>query len=204
MSKWETRWWEGVLIGFSNPENGILQVFVPSENLYLNVHGKNLRASRDWVGNIYEWVDVEANANIVSAISAAIISPAKLLATSTIDEDKSDDFPTLGQMQVIDAEDKIAKEEKLELNCSAPQNSCPENVKVELASSPLENKILEDVGNANEEELLLRGDDKESDINLIKNCRGEELQIVLMIVLLRLFLTMTMTCFSTRVSMRIE
>lgn len=204
---WSDGWWEGVLIGISNPEDGILQVFVPSmfiefyvlnmynypasrwtfisckrnlsfyflfllgENLFLNVHGKNLRASRDWLGN--EWVDVEANGNIVSSISAAIISDAKLSATSTIDEDKSDDFPPLGHMQVIDAEAKTAKEEKLELDCSAPQDSCPENVKVELACSPLENKILEDVGNANEE-LLLRGKDKESDINLIKNCRGEE------------------------------
>ncbi|KAK1404975.1 Agenet-like domain-containing protein [Heracleum sosnowskyi] len=169
---WSDGWWEGVLIGISNPEDGILQVFVPSENLFLNVHGKNLRASRDWVGN--EWVDVEANGNIVSAISAAIISDAKLSATSTIDEDKSDDFPTLGHMQVIDAEAKIAKEEKLELDGSAPQGSCPENVKVELACSPLENKILEDLGNANAEELQLRGEDKESTINLIKNCSREE------------------------------
>lgn len=150
----------------------VYSFFVLGENLFLNVHGKNLRASRDWVGN--EWVDVEANGNIVSAISAAIISDAKLSATCTIDEDKADDFPTLGHMQVIDAEAKIAKEEKLELDCSAPQDSCPENVKVELACSPLENKILEDVGNANEEELLFRGKDKESDIDLIENCRGKE------------------------------
>ncbi|KAL8131731.1 uncharacterized protein LOC141696841 [Apium graveolens] len=169
---WSDGWWEGVLIGISNPEDGILQVFVPSENLFLNVHGKNLRASRDWVGN--EWVDVEANGNIVSAISAAIISDAKLSAPSTIDEDKADDFPTSGHMQVNDAEAKIAKEEKLELNCSAPQDSCPENVKVELACPPLENKILEDVGNANKEEPLLKGKGKESDINLMKSCRGEE------------------------------
>lgn len=133
---------------------------------------QNLRASRDWVGN--EWVDVEANGNIASAISAGIISDAKLSATSTIDEDKSDDLPTLGHMQVVDAEVKISKEEKLELDCSAPKDSSPENVKVELACSPLENKILEDVGNANEEELLLRRKAKESDINFIKNCRGEE------------------------------
>lgn len=140
--------------------------------MFLNVHGRNLRASKDWVGN--EWVDVEANGNIVSAISAAINSEAKLSATSTIDEDKSDDFPTLGHMQVIDAEVKIAEEEKLELDCSAPQDSCPENVKGELACSPHENKILENVDNANEAELLLRGEDKQSKINLIKNCCGEE------------------------------
>nr|XP_017247553.1 PREDICTED: uncharacterized protein LOC108218903 isoform X2 [Daucus carota subsp. sativus] len=167
---WSDGWWEGILIGISNPEDGILQVFIPSENLFLNVHGKNLRASRDWVGN--EWVDVEPNGNIVSAISAAIISDAKLSATSTVDEDKSDDFPVLDHMQLIDAEGKIAKEEKHDLDCSAPQDCCPENVRVDLACSPLEDKILEN--NVNEAELLLRVEDKKGNIEIIKNCRGEE------------------------------
>lgn len=99
---WNDGWWEGVLIGVVNSEDGILQVYVPSENVFLNVHGTNLRASKDWVGSL--WVDIETNATIISVISAAISRDTKLSTISNIDKEaKSDDFPISSHEALINA-----------------------------------------------------------------------------------------------------
>lgn len=36
---WSDGWWEGVLIGIGNSEDGILQVFVPSTFLHMRIYG---------------------------------------------------------------------------------------------------------------------------------------------------------------------
>ncbi|KAL1815299.1 hypothetical protein ACET3Z_017873 [Daucus carota] len=165
---WSDGWWEGVLIGIGNSEDGILQIFVPSENLFLNVHGKNLRASRDWVGDC--WLDVEANGNIVSAISVANISDDKISTRYAFDEAKSDDFPALGRTDLINSV-KITNEEKLELDCLAPQDSCPE-LKVNIACSSLQDVILEKMNCADELELQLKDVGKKSNESITDKCDG--------------------------------
>ncbi|CAK9155565.1 unnamed protein product [Ilex paraguariensis] len=88
---WSDGWWEGVLTGFGHSSDEIHQVYIPSENLFLNVDRKNLRISRDWVGD--QWVDIEPNPNVLSTISEDVSPDTKLSVTSTIKEAKSDSFP---------------------------------------------------------------------------------------------------------------
>ncbi|KAJ9672364.1 hypothetical protein PVL29_025831 [Vitis rotundifolia] len=78
---WSDGWWEGVITEANNLGDGPLQVYIPGENLFLNMHSKDLRISRDWVGN--QWVDIEPKPDILSAIYAAI-SPDAKISTSLI------------------------------------------------------------------------------------------------------------------------
>lgn len=124
---WSDGWWEGVLTGTTNSEDENLQVYVPSEDLFLNIQRKNLRVSRDWVGN--RWVDVEANPNIISAISAPIGSHNKLSTPSTIaKEDKSDGFPTSSHEVPTNIELSIVEEKKLDLADLAPLDGLPKDM----------------------------------------------------------------------------
>lgn len=55
------------------------------ESFFLNIHKKDLRTSRDWVGN--QWIDIQAKPDILSAISATISPDAKMSMSSTITKD---------------------------------------------------------------------------------------------------------------------
>ncbi|KAL4566901.1 hypothetical protein LXL04_031027 [Taraxacum kok-saghyz] len=63
---WSDGWWEGVVIGITDSGDGYVQVYIPSETLFLEIHKKDIRVSRDWVGD--HWVDLETNPNILSSI----------------------------------------------------------------------------------------------------------------------------------------
>ncbi|KAK6947065.1 Bromo adjacent homology (BAH) domain, partial [Dillenia turbinata] len=67
---WSDGWWEGVVIGIDDCGDNNLQVYFPGENFFLNIHKKNLRISRDWVG--HQWFDIERKLDILSVISSAI------------------------------------------------------------------------------------------------------------------------------------
>lgn len=138
---------------------------ISGENLFLNVHGKNLRASRDWVGD--RWVDIETNATIISAISAAISPDTKLSTTSTIDEAKSDEILTSGHEVLTNV--KIVEEEKLDLACLAHRDGIPENMKVDVACLSLQDGTPENMNCSHEEEVRLRDKDKVSTGNLVSN-----------------------------------
>lgn len=135
------------------------------ENLFLNVHGKNLRASRDWTGD--QWVDIETNASIISAISAAISPDTKHSTTSTNDETKSYETLSLGHEGVTNV--KIVEDEKLELACLANQDGISENVEVELASLVPQDGISGNMDCSNEEVQLTEEHQKISDNNVIDN-----------------------------------
>ncbi|XP_076897589.1 uncharacterized protein LOC143550928 [Bidens hawaiensis] len=66
---WSDGWWEGVVTGIG-ASDGDLQVYIPGENLYLELDKKNIRVSREWVGD--HWVDLETKPNILSLIPANI------------------------------------------------------------------------------------------------------------------------------------
>ncbi|KAG8636966.1 hypothetical protein MANES_15G061700v8 [Manihot esculenta] len=82
---WSDGWWEGVVTGTSSSSDDILQVYFPGESFFLNIHKKDLRTSRDWVGN--QWIDIQAKPDILSAISATISPDAKMSMSSTITKD---------------------------------------------------------------------------------------------------------------------
>jgi hypothetical protein len=110
---WSDGWWEGVVTGIADSGDESLQVYVPSEDLLLNVIRKNLRVSRDWMGD--QWVDIEVNRDIRLAISAAVSQDTKVAATLTIvKEPMSDDFPKLCHEVPISTEVDVVEEEKIE------------------------------------------------------------------------------------------
>ncbi|KAK6149399.1 hypothetical protein DH2020_016924 [Rehmannia glutinosa] len=92
---WSDGWWEGVVSGTSDAKNGLYQIYIPGENLYLNIELKNLRVSKDWVGD--GWVDVEPNPNIFCIISK---------------EPKSDNSPT-SYHKVVTSHKLCAVEEEI-------------------------------------------------------------------------------------------
>ncbi|KAI3686170.1 hypothetical protein L1987_79843 [Smallanthus sonchifolius] len=65
---WSDGWWEGVVTGIG--ESGDVQVYVPGENLLLELHKENIRVSREWVGD--RWVDLETKPDILSLIPTNI------------------------------------------------------------------------------------------------------------------------------------
>lgn len=111
---WSDGWWEGVITEANNLGDGPLQVYIPGENLFLNMHSKDLRISRDWVGN--QWVDIEAKPDILSAIYAAI-SPDAKISTSLI---SSKDAAVLCPIAPISTMQNVV-EDKLDL--AAPVSS---------------------------------------------------------------------------------
>lgn len=55
---------------------------ISGECLFLNLHRKTLRISRDWLGD--QWVDIKANPDILSVISAANNPDNKNCVSSTV------------------------------------------------------------------------------------------------------------------------
>ncbi|KAI3703070.1 hypothetical protein L6452_28825 [Arctium lappa] len=64
---WSDGWWEGVVTDINASEDADIQVYLPGETLFLKVHRRDVRVSRDWVGD--RWVDVKGNPNVRSLIS---------------------------------------------------------------------------------------------------------------------------------------
>ncbi|EYU27428.1 hypothetical protein ABFS82_13G159200 [Erythranthe guttata] len=143
---WSDGWWEGVVSGNSECKNGIYQIYIPGENLYLNIEVKNLRVSRDWIGD--RWVDVERNPNILSVI-AAISADTKI---STIS--KSGDSPNSCH--------KIASCHKL--------SAVVEEEIDDLAGMTLTNVPLEDDCTNNEQQRVFEAEDDE----YYANCVNQE------------------------------
>ncbi|CAG7910100.1 unnamed protein product [Brassica rapa] len=80
---WNDGWWEGVVIATDKPD---LQIYIPGENLCLTVQRKDIRISRDWVGD--SWIDIDPKPEILSLVSSDDISPeAKLSVSSTLSKD---------------------------------------------------------------------------------------------------------------------
>lgn len=89
---WSDGWWEGIICGTGDGKHETYQVYVPGENLHLNIGQKDLRVSKDWVGD--QWVNVEQNPNILSIIQSTNMETK--LSTSSVDvskEVKADNSP---------------------------------------------------------------------------------------------------------------
>ncbi|CAH9113701.1 unnamed protein product [Cuscuta epithymum] len=84
---WSDGWWEGIVT--KDTYNGAkgYQVYIPGESLFLTAHSKNIRISKDWVGD--HWVDIETpNPDIVSTITAIANQETKPSEPSLISNDK--------------------------------------------------------------------------------------------------------------------
>ncbi|KAL5737377.1 hypothetical protein ACOSP7_030138 [Xanthoceras sorbifolium] len=163
---WSDGWWEGVLIGVDSSSDDYLLVFLPGECLFLNVHKKDLRISRDWVGD--RWVDIEAKPDIFSAISALLNPENKISSSSTIAKDvKAVGFDaSCTEVPIVDKLETVEEEKpKLAGNDSLPDDL--DRVNGNMPSSSLEQGDGEggdDVNVSCEEVHDARGnDEKEHD-----------------------------------------
>lgn len=80
---WSDGWWEGVVTAVNSSRDDEVRVYVPGENKFLDVPRKDLRVSRDWLGG--KWMDVKANANLLSFINAETKQP--IVSTLGKDDD---------------------------------------------------------------------------------------------------------------------
>ncbi|XP_019435679.1 PREDICTED: uncharacterized protein LOC109342113 isoform X2 [Lupinus angustifolius] len=84
-SWWSDGWWEGVVCGIDNRGDDSVQVYFPGESLLMRVCKKDLRISRDWLGD--HWVNIKAKPDITSSIFKVIDVNTKLSVSSSTAKD---------------------------------------------------------------------------------------------------------------------
>ncbi|XP_076898489.1 uncharacterized protein LOC143552070 isoform X2 [Bidens hawaiensis] len=66
---WCDAWWEGVVISSVPPANDTYRVYFPGEHRFLNCEKKNLRSSKDWVGN--RWIQIKPKPDILNVLASS-------------------------------------------------------------------------------------------------------------------------------------
>ncbi|GMP52187.1 hypothetical protein CsSME_00018102 [Camellia sinensis var. sinensis] len=127
---WSDGWWEGVVTGIGNSGDESLPVYIPSENILLSINRKNLRVSRDWMGD--HWVDIKLNHDVLSAISSVIRLDAKLSPASISAKDpESDDYPMSCHEVPPTTKLDIVEEEKLDFDNLAPDDELSRGMEID-------------------------------------------------------------------------
>lgn len=80
------------------------------ESFFLSIHKKDLRTSRDWVGN--QWIDIQVKPDILSAISATFSPDAKMSMSSTVTEDMKPSGFALSCTEVPTSAELVSNKEK--------------------------------------------------------------------------------------------
>ena len=98
-------------------------VVVLGESLLLNVQKKDLRISRDWLGD--QWINIEAKPDIVSTISSLCSLGAKPSMSSTIGKDVNSGALASSTIEepASDTKPIVTKEENQNLNLTASTSS---------------------------------------------------------------------------------
>ncbi|KAJ4828680.1 hypothetical protein Tsubulata_022614 [Turnera subulata] len=131
---WSDGWWEGVVTRISSSDE-ILQVYFPGEDNFLNMHKKDLRISREWVGD--EWIDIQAQPGILPAISATITADTKVSMSSTIAKDVSASDVALSSFENPTTSQPLNSEEKKpDLALVSSSDSFPEEMEVDYCRKP--------------------------------------------------------------------
>lgn len=71
---------------------------VSGEKLFLDIHKKDVRISRDWVGN--QWIDIQAKPDVLSAISATTSPETKTSISVMINKDLVSDLVAMSCVEV--------------------------------------------------------------------------------------------------------
>ncbi|XP_061364147.1 uncharacterized protein LOC133307622 [Gastrolobium bilobum] len=82
---WSDGWWEGVVIRIDNCGDDSVQVYFPGECLLMKVHKKDLRISKDWLGD--RWINSKSKPDITSSIFTANSFNTKLSMSLSISKD---------------------------------------------------------------------------------------------------------------------
>lgn len=145
---WSDGWWEGVVTGFEDygdyvrvftpgmlirqrsvfsiiPSfpyvfilHNVIVVVALGESLLLKVHKKDLRISREWLGD--QWINIEAKPHVVSVVSATFVSGSKPSLSSAIGKDvKSDGLASSSIEAPVSTDHDIVEEENLNGTASA-------------------------------------------------------------------------------------
>ncbi|KAL6520467.1 hypothetical protein OROHE_017055 [Orobanche hederae] len=83
---WCDGWWEGVVFGYDTSSNSSLQIYLPGEHKFLTVERKDIRVSKDWIGN--QWADVKVKPDILSSITSSL-NPLPKLPLPRVDSTSS-------------------------------------------------------------------------------------------------------------------
>lgn len=89
---WSDGWWEGVIAETNEGAADHVQVYIPGENLFVNVVKAHLRLSRDWAEG--QWIDIKKNPEILLSRSNITPESKVSVASSLIKDDKPDEFST--------------------------------------------------------------------------------------------------------------
>nr|XP_043606857.1 uncharacterized protein LOC122578873 [Erigeron canadensis] len=136
---WSDGWWEGVVTEIGESRDGDVQVYFPGESFFLELHRKDLRVSRDWLGD--HWVELVTKPNILSIV------PAKI--TPKIIGIKHESLPILSKetpasvhlsesLQEADAHDDIPISGHVETSEKDPSSVCLENVEKDQSAAHME------------------------------------------------------------------
>ncbi|KAG1366732.1 hypothetical protein COCNU_13G005220 [Cocos nucifera] len=106
---WNDGWWEGVVVGTDSCEDYSLQVYFPGEGVFLICRRKNLRISKDWVGN--RWVDIQAKPDILSAISL-VSRGTKLTACSILTKGAESGSSAMSDQELLATQANSNEEDK--------------------------------------------------------------------------------------------
>ncbi|PON43436.1 Agenet domain containing protein [Parasponia andersonii] len=117
---WSDGWWEGVVTGIGSCSDDV-QIFFPGESLVLSIHKKDLRVSRDWLGD--QWINIEAKPDVISAISVLSRSGTKPSMSSTVGKNiKSGGLPSSFE-DPASTKNVVTEEENQNLNLIASTSS---------------------------------------------------------------------------------
>ncbi|XP_044496948.1 uncharacterized protein LOC123219208 isoform X2 [Mangifera indica] len=168
---WSNGWWEGVVIAINISGNDVLQVYLPGEDKFLTVQKKDVRTSKDWVGD--KWVEVMVNPDILSFVSANTNSDVKHSMCSTIKEAQHCGSNALLEQKVITTSKlDVVKEVDAELAGSVMLDDLKNVKEVDIRKKPYVN-----VGN----EISKVGDGNDEDVNDKANKQdvGDEAKMIL-------------------------
>ncbi|GAB2284756.1 hypothetical protein Dimus_019210 [Dionaea muscipula] len=85
---WSDGWWEGVVATIKDVASDHLQVYIPGENLFLDVMRTDIRVSRDWVEG--QWVDIKKKPEMLPGATTPEIKVS--IASTHTKVEKPDDL----------------------------------------------------------------------------------------------------------------
>ena len=99
---------------------------VAGESLLLNIHKKDLRKSKDWMGD--QWVDIQGKPDILSTISETIGSDTKLATSSNLVQDTKSGFSVSYVEAPSSTNFNTVEDEKLNSSSFASSDGLPEDM----------------------------------------------------------------------------
>ncbi|KAK9091879.1 hypothetical protein Syun_026790 [Stephania yunnanensis] len=169
---WNDGWWEGVVTEIDNSGNDSVQVYFPGEDTFLTSNRRNLRVSRDWVGD--RWVQIEAKPDILTAISTAVSPGVKLSACSTVAKGAESGGSAMSDREVPATHKLDTVEEYNQEPSGSPRsNSTPENSKW---ANTRKRPLSEDKEKEGDENVAKESKDQEVE-DKIDNVNGEKMDL---------------------------